>query len=195
MTAILPFPETARIHEILDLETNRGFFLLGLKSVMWSENLMALAKSKTARLIAFALGALACLAFAYIGVSYLIFSFVERWVTARLWLDYYAAQLAATAIVIAMTAVLPILASYLLLGRKRLYGALSLIGIQAAIFVLVYSIGGNVCFDRRTGRPLCYYADTPKGRVWSYSPGFEPTTGRQFRLYTREIQEAEARRK
>ena len=127
-------------------------------------------------------------AFFYFGVSYLFYSFVENWVTSRLGLDYYFAQLLATVIVIGLTAVLPMLAWYLIFGKRRLYGALALIGIQAGICLLVYSVGGNVCFDRRTGKPLCYYADTEKGRVWSYTPGFEPTSGKPFKLYTREAE-------
>ena len=124
-------------------------------------------------------------AFFYFGVSYLFYSFVENWVTSRLGLDYYFAQLFSTVIVIGLTAALPMLAWYLIFGKRRFYGALALIGIQAGICLLVYSVGGNVCFDRRTGKPLCYYADTEKGRVWSYTPGFEPTSGKPFKLYTR----------
>lgn len=83
------------------------------------------------------------------------------------------------------------LAWYLIFGKQKLYGALALIGIQAAICLLVYTVGAKVCFDRRTGKPLCYYADTFKGRVWSYTPGFEPQTGIPFKLYTREAKQAE----
>ena len=126
-------------------------------------------------------------AFFYFGVSYLFYTTVENWITARLGLDYYPAQLLTTIAVVGLTALFPTLAWYLVFGKQKFYGALVLIGIQAAICVSVYTIGGKVCFDRRTGKPLCYFADTPKGRVWSFTPGFEPESGKQFQLYTREI--------
>lgn len=134
----------------------------------------------------FVIGLIFLGAFFYFGFSYIVYSTVENWVTSRLGLDYYLAQLFATTIVIALTAVLPMLISYLFFSKKKLYGALTLVGIQAGICLLVYSVGGNVCFDRRTGKPLCYFADTKKGRVWSYTHGFEPESGKPFKLFTRE---------
>ncbi|HEY0428574.1 MAG TPA: hypothetical protein VGC76_12405 [Pyrinomonadaceae bacterium] len=127
----------------------------------------------------------------FFGLSHFLYSSVEDWVTSRLGLDYYLAQLFSTAIVIALTAIFPMLAWYLIFGKKRFYGALALIGIQAAICLLIYTVGGKVCFDRRTGKPLCWFADTDKGRVWSYTPGFEPESGKPFKLFTREFKDAE----
>lgn len=135
---------------------------------------------------AVAVGFLFLVVFFYFGFSYVFYASVENWVTSRLGLDYYLAQLFSTMIVIGLTAIFPMLAWYLIFGKQRLYGALALIGIQAGICLLVYTVGGKVCFDRRTGKPLCYYADTAKGRVWSYTAGFEPESGKPFRLYTRE---------
>lgn len=126
-----------------------------------------------------------------IGLIYWLYSTVEEWVTVRLGLDYYGAQLATTIVVSIFTALLPTLAWYILLGRKRVWGTAAMIGGQALICLLVYTVGGQVCFDRRTGAPLCYYADTQGGRVWSYTPGYDPKTGQPFKLYTREVQERE----
>ncbi len=139
-------------------------------------------------------GALFLVIFFYFGLSYAFYSIVENWVTSRLGLDYYFAQLFATIIVIGLTAIFPILAWYLISGKQKLYGAIGLIGIQAGICLLVYTVGSNVCFDRKTGKPLCYYADTEKGRIWSRTNGFEPESGKPFKLYTREIRDAETRR-
>jgi uncharacterized membrane protein YbhN (UPF0104 family) len=144
---------------------------------------------------AVAIGLLFLAVFFYLGLSYLFYSAIENWVTRRLGFDYYLAQLAATIIVIGLIAVFPMLAWYLIFGKNRLFGALTLIGIQAAICILIYTVGANVCFDRRTGKPLCYYADTPQGRVWSYTPGYDPASGKPFKLYTKEIKEAESRKK
>ncbi|MCY7376623.1 MAG: hypothetical protein LH472_11730 [Pyrinomonadaceae bacterium] len=127
-------------------------------------------------------------AFFYFGVFYFFYTTVENWITARLGLDYYPAQLLTTIAVVGLTALFPTLAWYLIFGKQKFYGTLALIGVQAAICVSVYTIGGKVCFDRRTGKSLCYFADTPKGRVWSYTPGFEPESGTQFQIYTREIE-------
>ena len=125
-------------------------------------------------------------AFFLFGFSYFLYSSVENWVTSRLGLDFYFARLFSTIIVVVLTAVFPMLVWYLIFGKKRLHGALALIGLQAGICLLVYTVGGNVCFDRRTGKPLCYFADTENGRVWSSTPGFEPVSGKPFKLYTRE---------
>jgi hypothetical protein len=133
--------------------------------------------------------------FFYLGFSYIFYATIEGWVTSRLGLDYYLAQLFSTIIVIGLTAIFPMLAWYLVFGKQKLYGAIALIGIQAGICLLVYTVGGNVCFDRKTGKPLCYYADTKTGRIWSRTPGFEPASGKPFRLYTREIKETEERGK
>ena len=152
--------------------------------------------SKTVLIIsAVTVGVIFLLIFFYFGVSYIFYSTVENWVTSRLGLDYYLAQLFSTIIVISLTAIFPMLAWYLIFGKQKLYGALALIGIQAGICLLVYTVGGKVCFDRRTGKPLCYYADTNKGRVWSYTAGFEPESGKPFRLFTREVRDAEKRDK
>jgi len=154
--------------------------------------------SKTILIIsAAAVGAVFLIVFFYFGLFYLLYSAVENWITSRLGFDYYLARLFSTAVVIGLTALFPTLAWYLVFGKKRLYGALALIGIQAAVCLAVYTLGARVCFDRRTGKPLCYYADTEKGRVWSVTPGFEPESGKPFRLYTREMadRDAETRRR
>jgi len=65
------------------------------------------------------------------------------------------------------------------------------IGGWALIYLLVSTVGAEVCFDRKTGAPLCYYADTSKGRVWSRTPGYDPKFGREYKLYTRETLERE----
>ena len=134
-------------------------------------------------------------AFFFFGIPYLLYSAVENWVTSRLGFDFYLARLFSTVFVIALSVVFPALAAYLIFGKRRLYGAAALIGIQAGICLLVYTVGSTVCFDRRTGKPLCYFADTDRGRVWSYTPGFDPASGKPFRLYTREIKESEEKRK
>ncbi len=134
-------------------------------------------------------------AFFYFGISYIFYTTIENWVTTRLGFDYYFAQLFSTIIIIGLTAIFPMLVWYLVFGQQRLYGAIALICSQVIICLLVYTIGGNVCFDRRTGKPLCYYADTNKGRVWSYTDGFDPVSGKPFKLYTREIHETEKRKK
>ncbi len=140
---------------------------------------------------ALVIGLLFLVVFFYFGLSFLFYSIIENWVTSRLGFDHYLAQLFSTAIVIGLTAIFPMLAWYLFFGKQRIYGALALIGIQVAVCLLVYTVGAKVCFDRRTGKPLCYYADTNKGRVRSYTPGFEPESGKPFKLYTREVQQAE----
>jgi hypothetical protein len=128
------------------------------------------------------------LAFLRIGFIFWLWSTVETWVTVRLGLDYYAAQLVTTIVVSVVTLLLPSLAWYLLLGKRQAWGTGAMIGGQALIFILVYTVGVGVCFDRRTGEPLCWYADIPnKGRVFSRTAGFDPETGIKYKQYTREM--------
>jgi hypothetical protein len=127
------------------------------------------------------------LAFARIGFIFWLWSTVETWVTVRLGLDYYAAQLVTTIVVSLVTILLPSLAWFVLLGKKQLWGTGAMIGGQTLVFILVYTVGSGVCFDRRTGAPLCWYADTPEGRQFSFTPGFHPKYGIEYKQYTREM--------
>lgn len=133
------------------------------------------------------------MAFLRFGFIYWIYSTVEDWVTVRLGFDYYIAQLVATTFSAIFSFLLPALAWYIFLGKKQAWGIGILIGFQVLICTSIYIIGNGVCFDRRSGKPLCYYADTPKGRVWSKTPGFDPESGKPFKLYTREMKELEDR--
>ena len=134
-------------------------------------------------------------AFLRIGLIYGIYVMVEEWTAVRLGFDYYVSNLLATAFTAIFSMLLPTLAWYLFLGKKQAWGIGTLVGVQLLICCAIYTVGSSVCFDRRTGKPLCYFADTPKGRVWSYTPGFDPASGKDFRLFTREIKEAEEQRK
>ncbi len=122
-----------------------------------------------------------------VGLVYWLWSSVETWVTVRLGLDYYATQLITTIVVSLVVAIMPTIAWYLLLGKNKWQGTAAMIGGQALIFILVYTIGSSVCFDRRTGEPLCWYADTPEGRYFSLTAGFHPKYGSELKQYTREI--------
>lgn len=135
------------------------------------------------------------LTFLRFGFVYWIYSTVEGWAVTRLGFDYYPAQLFSTIITSIFTLLSPSLAWYMLLGKKKAWGVGTMIGTQAAIGLLVYTLGSGVCFDRQTGEPLCYFVDTPSGRQWSQTPGFDPVSGKAFRLYTREIKDAEDRSK
>jgi len=127
-----------------------------------------------------------------LALGFWIYAAVEDWVTTRLGLDYYAAQLVTVISVLALNAVFPALAWYLVLGKKKAWGIGVFIAVPAIMFLLVSAVGNNICFDRRSGKPLCYYADTPNGRVWSRTPGYDPNSGTKFNLYTKEIMEREA---
>lgn len=131
------------------------------------------------------------LAFLQFGFIYWIYYLVENWVAVRLGFDYYVSNLVATVFTAAFSLLMPTLAWYIFLGRRKVWGIGTIVGIQILICLSVYTVGSGVCFDRKTGKPLCYFADTGKGRVWSYTPGFDPASGKEFRLYTREIKASE----
>ena len=79
------------------------------------------------------------------------------------------------------------------LQKRRMWNGLAVVAFYGGIWLMVSTVGGNVCFDRQTGKPLCYFVDTPSGRKWSRTAGFDPSSGKQFQLYTREIKEREDR--
>ncbi len=122
-----------------------------------------------------------------------LYSFVSGWVTTRLGFDYYVAELFTAVITMIAALLLPSVAAFALLGRRRVVGMGTIIGGAAIVCLLIYTVGRDVCFDRQTGKALCYYADTPAGRVFSFTPGFHPPTGKEFKLFTREVAEAEER--
>lgn len=120
-----------------------------------------------------------------------LYATVSNWVTTRLGFDHYVAELLTAIITTVAALLLPSVAAFVLIGRQRAWGMGAIIGSVAVVCLLVYTVGRDVCFDRQTGRPLCYYADTPSGRVFSYTSGFDPRTGTEFKLFTREVAEAE----
>lgn len=123
-----------------------------------------------------------------VSIGFWLWSTVETWATVRLGLDSDAAQLVTVILVSLITLLMPTLAWYFLWGKKQLWATGAVVGGQILIFLLVSTIGSGVCFDRQTGKPLCYYADIPgKGRVFSRTPGFDPVYPVEYKLYTREI--------
>jgi hypothetical protein len=131
------------------------------------------------------------LAFLQFGFIYAVYALVEEWVAVRLGFDYYVSNLAATVFTSVFSLLVPTLAWYIFLGRRKAWGIGITVSLQVLICASVYTVGSGVCFDRRTGKPLCWFADTPSGRVWSYTPGFDPASGKPFQIYLREIKESE----
>lgn len=127
------------------------------------------------------------LALLRISIGFWLWSTVETWAIVRLGLDTDAAQLVTVIGVSLITLLLPTLAWYFFWGKKHLYATGAVVGGQILIFLLVSTIGSGVCFDRRTGKPLCWYVDTPDGRYFSYSEGADPKYGIPLQQYTREI--------
>ena len=128
------------------------------------------------------------LALLRVSIGFWLWSTVETWATVRLGLNTDAAQLVTVILVSLITLLLPTLAWYFWWGKKQLWATGAVVGGQILIFLLVSTIGSNVCFDRTTGESLCWYADIPgKGRVISRTKGFDPETGTEFKQYTKEI--------
>lgn len=128
-----------------------------------------------------------------IGLTAWIYAASASWAASRLGLDYYSVEFFATTVSTVFALLLPGLAWFLIAGRRRVLGVSVVLGSLALMWVLVYTVGGDVYFDRRTGEPLRYYADTPRGRVFSFTPGFEPRYGVPFRPFTRSVAESESR--
>lgn len=123
------------------------------------------------------------LSFARIGLITLVYSAVADWTTVRLGFDGDAAHLVAVIASAVFAMLLPTIA-WALAGRKQMAGAFLIIGAHLMMFALVRSVGKSVCFDRRTGAPLCYVARTPVGQIVSRTKGWDPVYGVPFTPYT-----------
>jgi hypothetical protein len=110
-------------------------------------------------------------------------------------LDYHAANFITAIVMFLIWTVGPSLMWKFWLQKRRIWSGLAGVAFYGVIWLMVSTVGSNVCFDRQTGKPLCYFVDTATGRKWSRTPGFDPSSGKQFQLYTREIKEREDRSK
>ena len=127
------------------------------------------------------------------GFAFWLYSHIGQWVTVRLGLDYYAAELLTVALTTAVMFMIPGFGSLIISRRKRLVSAALVIGGYLVMCALVYTVGRNVYFNRVTGEPLRYYADTPQGREFSFTPGFHPRYGIPFKPYTQAVVQEELR--
>jgi hypothetical protein len=121
-----------------------------------------------------------------LGLVAWFYSAVNSWATLRLGLDSEASRFVAVSTTVVFALCLPSLI-WILVGRNQLLGATLVIGFQAVVFALALSVGKDICFDRSSGATLCYYADTPDGRVMSRTPGSDPKFGISFRVLTSDI--------
>lgn len=122
-----------------------------------------------------------------------VFWFYERvfdWVSVRLGLDYYLALFISLSATTLFSASFPFLAWTFLLGRKQYIFSLIIIGITGLMCLLVYTVGTDVNFDRKTREPLKKFADTPGGRYFTDNiPGnvCDPKYGITLKIYTKEV--------
>ncbi len=126
-----------------------------------------------------------------VGLAFSLYARTAKWTSRVLGLDYYVARLFAFAVV-AVALSVPSSFIWLFGRRKRSRAGLAALGVWGVACLLVYTVGSNVYFDRNTGEPLRYYADTPEGRSFSFTPGFDPKYGVPYKPYTREIAERSA---
>lgn len=129
----------------------------------------------------------AVLAILRIGFAFTIYTAVANWVTVRLGFDYYVAEFTAVVLTALIMMFLPSILWFFISGRNKEKATIATIFGVGLICLLVYIFGQDVYFNRQTGEPLRYYADTPKGRVYSFTEGYEPQFGIKFEPYTSEI--------
>ena len=127
------------------------------------------------------------------GFAFWLYSYIGQWVTIRLGLDYYVAELLTVALTTAVMFMIPGFGSLIISRRKRLVSAGLVIGGYMLMCALVYTVGRNVYFNRVSGEPLRYYADTPQVREFSFTPGFHPRYGIPFKPYTQSVVQEELR--
>lgn len=118
------------------------------------------------------------------GSIFVVYMEAVSWATTSLGLDYYGANLLAVGFTSIAIVIIPYIVAYLALGIRRREATVAALSITVVVFCLVYALGSQVNFDRATGRPIRWYADTPNGRVYSFSPGFDPAFGIQFKPVT-----------
>jgi hypothetical protein len=128
------------------------------------------------------------------GLAFWLYSYIAKWATVRLGLDYYLSELLAVAVTSAVMFMLPGIGFLILSRKKRFVGMITIIGGVALVSIMVYTVGREVYFNRVTGESLRYYADTPEGREFSFTPGFHPKYGIPFKPYTREMMNEELER-
>ena len=115
-----------------------------------------------------------------------LYNYFAQWITVHLGLDYYLANFAGVLMAAGLTFILPSILWYLLAGRRKGKAIIAIAGTMGLICILIYTVGNDVYFNRTTGEPLRYFADTPEGRVFSFTPGFDPKYDIEFKSYTRE---------
>ncbi|OPY74538.1 MAG: hypothetical protein A4E65_03813 [Syntrophorhabdus sp. PtaU1.Bin153] len=128
----------------------------------------------------------------------LVFWFYDRvfdWISARLGFDYYLAHFVALSMTAIFSSMYPYLMWTFLIGRYKLQTTLAIIAASGIMCLLVYTVGGDVYFDRQTGQPLKWYADTPEGRTFSNSPGYDKKFGIKLKPYTTETAQREGEAK
>lgn len=122
-----------------------------------------------------------------VGFAFWLFSYIANWATIRLGLDYYMSEFVAVLLSSAIMYAIPGFGGLVISKKKRLVGNAAVVGGYLVVCLLVYTVGRNVYFNRVNGEPLRYYADTPNGREFSFTPGFHPRWGIPYQPYTQEV--------
>lgn len=159
---------------------------------MTSESILEKMRHGAARwlLLSFSIGFVLIILFSVLRIGFVIglYNYFAQWMTVHLGFDYYLANLAGALAAAVMTLILPSILWYLIAGRRKPQAVAAIAGSLAVICIMIYTVGGDVYFNRTTGEPLRYYTDNAEGqRVFSFTPGFDPKSGRKFEPYTSEI--------
>lgn len=121
------------------------------------------------------------------GTVFWVFTAATQWSARQLGMDYYTALIFGVAATAALITLLPNITAFLLFGREGRIVASGILGATVIATGLIYTLGDDVYFDRRTGEPLRYIAHTPSGVRYSFTPGFDPEFGVPFVPFTREM--------
>ena len=124
---------------------------------------------------------------ARVGHMFWVYHQLNGWVTTNLGVDSTFAMFLAVAGTAVIILLLPSVLWYALSGRRVRDAAIVAVGCAGVVALLVNTVGRDVCFDRASGRPLCYVAETPDGLQFSRTPGVHPKYGVAFVVYTQEM--------
>ncbi len=124
---------------------------------------------------------------ARVGHMFWVYHKLNSWVTTNLGVDSALAMFLAVSGTTVLLLSLPSVLWYALTGRRVRDAGIVAVVLAGVVALLVNTVGRDVCFDRASGRPLCYVADTPEGVQFSRTPGVDPKYGVPFVVYTQEM--------
>lgn len=138
------------------------------------------------RVAAFIAIAVMLLVILNLGGFYLTYVNVHEYISTYLGFSSYVTMFTSTILVLISYFAVPTVIACLMFGVYRKEALIWISGAMLFVVIALHIFGKDVNFDQKTGKAIKYYADTPYGRVVSYTKGFDPKTGQELKQMTPE---------